>query len=101
MSRPLLVVLATSLLGFAMVGVSNVVFYGIVREVNNASPEDQRINFWWSGVKSRRVFKRHRELFPNSRKRSEMGWLSAVGLALFFGAMIVGILASNAGWIKS
>jgi hypothetical protein len=100
MEWPLVVVLVTSLLGFIIVGVSNVVFYGIVQEVNSASPDDQRLSFWKVGVKSRSFLKRHRELFPNSRKRLRMGWLSAIGLLLFFGAMIFGMLATNAGWIK-
>jgi len=98
---PLLIVLATSLLGFIIVGVSNLVFYGIFREVNTASPENQRMTFWKSGLKSRRVFRRHRELFPDSKKRSRMGWLSAIGLVLFLGAMILGMIMTNAGWIKN
>jgi hypothetical protein len=100
-NEPLLFVLATSLLGFIMVGVSNAVFYGIVREVNDASPEDERVNFWKLGLKSRGFLRRHRELFPDSGKRSRMGWLSAIGLLLFLGAMVFGIVATNAGWIKN
>ena len=94
------IVLVTSLLGFIIVGVSNVVYYQIFREVRTASPEWQ-MSFWKVGMKSRRVLKRHRELFPDSRQRSRMGWLSAVGLLLFFGALLFGILATNAGWIKN
>jgi hypothetical protein len=101
MAWPLVVVLVASLLGFIIVGVSNVVFYGIVREVNAASPDDRRMSFWKLGLKSRRVFKRHRELFPNSSERSKTGWLSAIGSLLFLGALIFGILATNAGWIKN
>jgi hypothetical protein len=101
MEWPLIAVVVTSLLGFIIVGVSTLVFYGMVRDINTASPEDQRMNFWKLGLKSRRVFSRHRELFPESRKRSRMGWLSTVGLLLSFGAMISGVLATNVGWIKN
>jgi len=93
-------VLIGSGLGFIIVGVSNVVYYEIFREVRAASPEWQ-MSFWKVGTKSPQVLRRHRELFPDSRQRSRMGWLSAVGLLLFFGAMIFGILATNAGWIKN
>jgi hypothetical protein len=101
MNWPLLLVLVTSLSGFITVGMSNVLFYRMVREINNAVPEDQRMNLWTLGMKSRRVFKQHRELFPNSVMRSKMGWLSAVGLVLFCGGMIFGMFATNAGWIKN
>ena|SRR5271157_4305691 len=100
MEWPLIAVLVTSLLGFTIVGVSNLVFYEIFREVRAASPEWQT-SFWKVRTKSRRVLKRHRELFPESKQRSKMGWLSAIGLPLFFGGMIFGILATNAGWIKN
>jgi len=100
MGWPLLFVLVTSLLGFIIVGVSDVVYYQIFREVRAASPEWQ-MSFWKVGMKSPRVIRRHRDLFPNSKQRSRMGWLSAVGLLLFFGALIFGILATNAGWIKN
>src|SRR5579864_983338 len=99
MEWPLIVVLVTSLLGFVIVGLSNVVYYGIVQEVNGASPEDQRVSFWKIGLKSRSFLKQHRELFPSSKKRSRMGWLSAIGLLLFIAAMVFGILATNAGLI--
>jgi hypothetical protein len=101
MEWPLKIVLVTSIVGFIIVGLSNLVFYGILREVNTASPEDQRINFWKLGLKSLRVFSQHRELFPDSRKRTRMGWLCAIGFLLFFGAMTFGILATNVGWIKN
>jgi hypothetical protein len=101
MEWPLIVVLVTSLLGFVIVGLSNVVYYGIGREVNGASPEDQRVTFWKIGLKSRSFLKRHRELFPSSKKRLRMGWLSTIGLLLFFGAIIFGILATHAGLIRN
>ncbi len=100
MEWPLLVVLITTVLGFVVVGISNFIYYEIFREVRAVSPEWQ-MSFWKVGAKSRRVLKRHRELFPDSRQRSKMGWLSAVGLALFLGGTVFGILATNAGWIKN
>jgi len=100
MDWPLATVLVTCLLGFVTVGASNAVFFRIVQEVNAASPEDQRVNPWRAGWKFYRVFRRHRELFPDSKQRSRMGWLSAVGSLLFLSALIFVILATNAGLIK-
>jgi hypothetical protein len=101
MGWPLAVVLICSLSGFIIVGLSNVFFFAIVREVNSVSPEDQRIKPWIAGLRFYRIYRRHRELFPESRNRSRVGWLSALGSLLFFGALIGGILATNAGWIKN
>jgi len=100
MEWPLVTVLITSLLGLVIIGASNAVFFRIIQEVNAASPQDQRVNPWRAGWRFYRVFRRHRELFPDSRKRSKMGWLSAIGSLLFLAALIFGILATNAGWIK-
>ena len=96
--QPLVVVLIMVGLGLVFVGLSNAVFYDIVREVNAASPERQ-LGFWKLGWKSRGVFKRHRELFPDSRKRSRMTWLSAIGALMLLGAMMVAMVARNKGWI--
>jgi hypothetical protein len=101
MEWPLVTVLVTCFLGLVIIGASNAVFSGIVQEVNAVSPQDQRVNPWRAGWSFYRVFRRHRELFPQSRKRSKMGWLSAIGSLLLFGAMIFGVLATNAGWIKN
>ena len=101
MEWPLLVVLLTSGLGFVIIGLSNLVFYGIVREVNAASPESQRIRVWRAGLRCYGVLSRHRDLFPGSKKCSKMAWLSAIGSLLFFGALIGGILATNARWINN
>jgi hypothetical protein len=101
MEWPLVIVIALSFLGFVIVGVSNLVFYRIFSEVSAASPDYQQVSFWKVGWKSRGVIRRHRELFPNSKQRSKMGWLSAVGMLLFLGGMIFGMLATNAGWINN
>ena|ERR1700691_216070 len=101
MEWPLAVVLICSLSGFIIVGVSNVFFFAIVRQVNSVSPEDQRISPWRASSRFYGIYRRHRELFPESRNRSRMGWLIGLGLLLFFGAMIFGILATNVGWIKN
>jgi len=92
-------VLIASAVGLIIVGIANMVYYQIFREVRAASPEWQ-ISFWKSAMKSRPVLKRHRELFPESKQRSKMGWLSAAGSLLFLGALIFEIFAANAGWIK-
>jgi hypothetical protein len=101
MDRLLAVVLTTVLSGFVIVGASNVEFFRIIQEVNAASPEGERISPWKAGLRARRFFRRHRELFPESKRLSRMNWLSAIGSFLFFGAMIFGIFATNAGWIKN
>ena len=101
MQWPLLVVLLTFGLGFVVIGLSNLVLWGIVREVNAASPESERVGFWGAGIKCYGVLRRHRELFPGSNKRSNMAWLTIAGSLLVFGALISGILATNAGWINN
>jgi hypothetical protein len=101
MELPLLVVLLTSGLGFVIIGLSNLVFWGIVQEVNAAGPDVERVGFWGAGIKFYRVLRRHRELFPGSKKRSKMAWLTIAGSLLVFGALISGILSTNAGLINN
>jgi hypothetical protein len=89
-------------LGLIATGMSNLVFLSIGREVNAASPADRRVGFWMMGLKSWGILKRHRELFPESKKRYKMGWLAAMGAILLSAAVIIGgTFAVNAGWIKS
>ncbi len=99
MAWPLPVVLIMVCLGLVALGLSNAVFYELVGEVNAASTAEHRISFWKMGFKSLGVLRVHRKLFPNSRKRSRMTWLSAIGGLMLVGAMIVAMVAKNAGWI--
>lgn len=101
MEWPLLVVLLISGLGFATIGVSNFFFYSILSEVNGASPVDQQMSIWRVGTKSLSVLKRHRELFPQSRKRTQMACLTIGGSLLFLGSLVGGIIATNMHWINN
>jgi hypothetical protein len=101
MGWPLALLLVTWCLGLIVTGLSNLVFLSIVREVNAASPEVRRVGFWMMGVKSWRMLKQHRQLFPESKKRYKMGWLAAMGAILLAGTLVGGTLAANAGWIKN
>jgi hypothetical protein len=101
MQWPLVVFLVTWCLGLIATGMSNLAFLSIVREVNAASPADRRVGFWMMGWKSWAILKRHRELFPESKKRYKMGWLAAMGTVLLAGALIGGTIAANARWIKN
>ena len=101
MEWPMLVVLLTVGLGFAIVGVANYFFYLILCDVNGVSAADQQLSIWRVGIRSLRVLKRHRELFPQSKKRSQMACLAIVGLLLFFAALIGGIIATNMHWINN
>ena len=101
MEWPLLIVLLIAGLGFAIVGVANYFFYIVLCDVNGASTADQQLSIWRVGIKSLRVLKRHRELFPQSRKRSQIAWLTIVGSLLFLGALIGGIIATNMHWINN
>jgi hypothetical protein len=97
----LIVVLLTAGSGFAILGVAKYFFYLILCDVNGASTPGQQISFWRVGIKSLRILKRHRELFPESRKRLQMSWLTAVGLFLSLGSLIGGITATNLHWINN
>jgi hypothetical protein len=79
MEWPLVVSLLLWCLGLIATGISSLAFLSIVREVNAASPADRRVGFWMMGLKSRWILKRHRELFPESKKRYKLGWLAAIG----------------------
>jgi hypothetical protein len=67
--------------------------------VNAASPADRRVGFWMMGLKSWGILKRHRELFPESKKRYKMRWMGAIFLCA--AVIIGGTFAVNAGSIKS
>ncbi len=101
MEWPTLVVLLTAGLGFVIVGAANYFFYLILCDVNRASAADQQLSIRRAGIKSYSVLKRHRELFPESRRRLWMHWLTAVGLFLFLGSLVGGIMATNMHWIDN
>jgi hypothetical protein len=56
---------------------SNLVFYGIMDEVNRKNPADQKINLWFVNLKIFSVLRHHRNFFPLSRKRTTM-WLLVI-----------------------
>ena len=95
----LIVLLLTSALGFAIVVVANYFFYLILCDVNGASDADQQIRYWRVGTKSLRIVKRHRELFPESRRRLQWGWLGAVGSFLYLVPLVGGVVALKMRWI--
>ena len=99
MEWPLVVVLLTSGFGFVMIGVSNLIYYTILCDVNAKSPEGQQTSVWKAGIRSYSLLRRHRDFSPESKKRSQMAWLTAVGSVLFVGALIGGIIATNMHWL--
>jgi hypothetical protein len=58
------------------------VFYTILGEVNGRLPIDERISMFGVNTKVFAVLRQHAQLFPSSRKRSQMLWIVAGGLAL-------------------
>jgi hypothetical protein len=99
MEWPVVVFLLPWCLGLIATGMSNSVFLSIVREVNAAI--DRRVGFWMMGLKSWGILKRHRELFPESKKRYKMGWLAAMGAILLAAAVIGGTFMKIAGWFRN
>ena len=84
--------LASSFLGLGLVVLANFFYQQIVQEVNAALSSDQRISPWRAGLGSSRLFERHRELLPESLKRSVATWLSGLGVMFLLGAMAIGFL---------
>ena len=88
--------LAMSFLGLALVVRANVLYFGIILEVDAAVPIDQgispwkvglwKVGLWKVGLRSSSFFKRQRERFPKSNQRVMTTWLSEFGLLLILGA---------------
>jgi len=72
--------------------VGNFIFYTVLGEVNGRSPADRQISMWFVNTKMFFVLERHRELFPESRKRGLMRWCVAVGLLLFVATTFAGVV---------
>ena len=101
MHWPIAVVMLTSGLGIVLIATSSVLLYSIRREVNKKSPEGQAVGFWLAGTRYRNLLNRHANLFPLSKKRSQMYWFSAVGALLLASATIFNVVATHLNWITS
>lgn len=68
--------------GVGLVILGGFVFYTILGEVNARLPIDQQISMFGVNTKVFAILRQHARLFPSSRKRSQMLWITAMGLAL-------------------
>jgi hypothetical protein len=68
--------------GVGLVILGSFVFYAILGEVNGRLPVDEQISMFGVNTKVFAILRQHAQLFPSSRKRSQMLWIITVGLAL-------------------
>lgn len=68
--------------GVGLVILSSFFFYTILGEVNGRLPIDEQISMFGVNTKVFAVLRQHAQLFPSSRKRSQMLWIMAGGLTL-------------------
>ena len=68
--------------GAGLVILGSFFFYTFLGEVNGRLPIDERISMFGVNTKVFAVLRQHAQLFPSSRKRSQMLWIVAGGLAL-------------------
>jgi hypothetical protein len=77
-------------IGFALVVVSNVLFYGLLDDVNDASRPEDRIPWMFAGARLFEIHGRHRKLFPASRMRK----LSIASLASGFLLVLIAFFSA-------
>jgi hypothetical protein len=61
----------------------NMLFGQVLGEVNRRSPEADKISAWWVRSRLPEVYRRHRELYPLSKKRVWTRLALAAGVALW------------------
>ncbi len=71
---------------------SNFIFYTILGEVNGRTPADGQISMWFVSTKLFDVLERHRELFPESQRRSQLRLCAAAGFSLFIATTLVALV---------
>jgi len=75
-------------IGVGLVILGGFVFYTILGEVNAKLPIHEQISMFGVNTKVFAVLRQHAELFPKSRRRSQMLWLMAAGFVLGLGAFL-------------
>jgi len=78
--------------GTACIITANIIFYGILGEVNSKLPPDQQIDFLFVNLKSFDIVRRHAGLFPGSQKRKRMFIWAGAGFALLLLTFLSGFL---------
>jgi hypothetical protein len=65
-------------------------FYRMLAEVNAASSEADQINSWaiWAGTGKTIVFRRHRELYPQSKLRRRFYFTVGLGALLMLASFV-------------
>jgi hypothetical protein len=74
-------------LGVVCWGLSRLLFVRMVDEVNRRSPADQRINPWFSNLRTSYVLRQHRNLFPQNGKRTAMRFLAIAGVVMILSSL--------------
>jgi hypothetical protein len=75
-------------IGIGLGVLSNALFYLVLGEVNGRSPEAERISPWGVNTKLAEVFRRHRELYPDSKARLWVAFTMGLGAAIFFASVL-------------
>jgi hypothetical protein len=73
-----------------LIGSGGILFYRILGEVNARSPADQRISPWWAKMRFGVVLQRHREFFPQSKKRAVLWFAFAAGFCALIVLLFLG-----------
>jgi uncharacterized membrane protein YdcZ (DUF606 family) len=73
----LIVALALFISGIALVIVANFMTSAIVEEINARSSSNRQIGLFFVQFKMDEIFRRHRDLFPDSGKRR---WSTIIGI---------------------
>ena len=87
----LIIGLVLIITGAVLVFVANFMTFAIVEEINDRSSSDQQISMFFIQLKMGEIFRRHRELFPNSKKRRRSTIIGIAGLAMVVSGALVAL----------
>jgi hypothetical protein len=73
---------------FGLMLLANVLFYLMLGEVNGRSPESDRISPWWVSSRVSEVYRRHRDLYPDSKTRLWTKLAIGAAIALWVGSAV-------------
>ena len=74
--------------GLSCILLANFIFATILGEVNGRRGPQEQISMLFVNVRFFEVVRLHKELFPESRKRTVMYVFAALGFAAFLGALV-------------
>lgn len=79
------------LAGASLVIVSNFLFFAVIGEINaRLPPNEKAISMFFVRVSIEKIYRKHRELFPESRKLLATNIVGAFGMILGFVGFAIG-----------